>query len=126
MQTLTRRPHFLLLLSAAIVLSAITVALAANAGQVQQLLSTKKCALCDLSDAQLGGKNLTGADVSGANLSNASLYGATLRNANLDGAVLNGADLRAADLKGATGAAFAGALMDARTVCPSGSAGPCS
>jgi len=118
----TRRILFLFI---AIALGAIGTAIAANADQVQQLLSTKKCSLCDLSDAQLGGKPLAGADLSGANLSNAVLYGTDLRGANLAGAVLNGANLKAANLTGAAGAAFAGTETDDRTICPSGNAGPC-
>lgn len=92
--------------------------LAENLSQLSQLLSTKKCPLCDLSGSGLVMSNLAGADLSGADLSNAnlsqanlinadlsgadlrgaSLYGANLTNANLNGANLEGADLRKAYL----------------------------
>lgn len=89
-------------------------AIAENLTHLNQLLSTKACQFCDLSNsglvmadlsgAQLSGANLvganlsqanlTGADLSGANLSGASLHGANLTGANLRGAILNGTDLR--------------------------------
>ena len=125
MQSIPLRTSLIFSFCAAIALGAIGTAIAANADQVEQLLSTKKCALCDLSDAQLGGKQLAGADLSGANLSNAILYGTNLRGAKLAGAVLNGANLKAADLSGETDAALAGSATDDRTICPSGAVGPC-
>jgi tetratricopeptide (TPR) repeat protein len=82
------------------------IAKAENLQHVQQLLSTKQCPQCDLSNAglvvaDLAGANLTGADLSRANLSNANLSGADLTGANLSGASLNGANLNGANLNGA-------------------------
>ena len=88
---------------------------------LKKLLDTKKCPNCDLSKANLSGKNLKGANLyaadlsytnltnanlrganlSGANLSEANLKGADLGNANLSGADLNNANLSGADLNGA-------------------------
>ncbi|MGK7873022.1 MAG: pentapeptide repeat-containing protein [Xenococcaceae cyanobacterium] len=104
------------ILATAAVLTTISLSAPAQAENLQhisQLLSTKKCPLCDLSNAglvmanlsraQLRGAdlshanlsraNLTGADLSGADLSGASLHGANLSGANLTGANLNGTDL---------------------------------
>lgn len=100
----------------------IMPAQADNPAHTQQLLSTKRCAGCDLSDsglvfaqllnadmsnanlmrANLSRANLQGADLRGANLMGASLNGANLMGAKLDGANLAGADLRGAYLAGAT------------------------
>ena len=73
---------------------------------LNQLLGSKKCPQCDLSDAGLVQANLTGADLTqanlaGANLSQANLKGANLRGANLAGASLHGANLAGANLLGA-------------------------
>jgi uncharacterized protein YjbI with pentapeptide repeats len=81
-------------------------ALAENPDQLRQLLSTKKCAECELSNAglvmgELSGADLRGANLVGANLSQARLVGADLRGANLTGASFNGADLTGANLSGA-------------------------
>ena len=78
---------------------------------LNQLLNTKKCSQCDLSDAGLVQANLTGSDLvqanlAGANLSQANLMGANLTGANLTGASLHGANLTGANL---TGANLAGA-----------------
>lgn len=80
---------------------------AENVEHTQQLLSTKKCPLCDLSNAglvmiDLRGADLRGADLSFANLSQANLTGADLRGANLTGTSLNRANLMGANLIGAT------------------------
>ncbi|MBE9223861.1 pentapeptide repeat-containing protein [Phormidium sp. LEGE 05292] len=85
-------------------------ALAANPEHTRQLLATKQCSRCDLTDAGLVMANLVGADLSGAdlsraNLSRANLMGADLRGANLMGASLNGANLTGANLSGANLAA---------------------
>jgi uncharacterized protein YjbI with pentapeptide repeats len=79
---------------------------AENLDHLNQLLSTKQCAQCDLSgaglvQANLAGANLSGANLSQANLSQANLSGADLRGANLSGASLNGANLIGANLSGA-------------------------
>jgi len=81
-------------------------ALAANPEQTRELLSTRQCPRCNLSDAglvmaNLAGANLVGADLSRANLSRANLTGADLRGANLTGASLHGANLSGANLSGA-------------------------
>jgi len=103
-----------------------TMAQAESLVDLQQLLASKQCSLCDLSHAGLVYANLAGADLEGArligaNLSQSDLAGANLANANLSGATLAGADLTGADLTGAnlsgvdlrgaylTGANFSGA-----------------
>ena len=78
---------------------------------LNQLLNTKKCSQCDLSNAGLVQANLTGSDLvqanlTGANLSQANLMGANLTGANLTGVSLYGANLTGANL---TGANLAGA-----------------
>lgn len=95
---------------------------AENLSHLNQLLSTKKCDLCDLTgsglvmadlanaslkgadlrQANLSQANLQGADLSGANLTGASLHGANLTGANLAGANLTGTDLRNSYLSNAT------------------------
>ena len=122
---ITSRSGVAICVLAALTIGAVATAIAANDDDVAQLLGTNKCALCDLSRAQLGGKNLSGADLSGANLSDAVLYGTNLQGANLAGANLSGANLKMANLSGATEAALAGASTDDRTTCPNGDRGPC-
>ncbi|WP_225938264.1 pentapeptide repeat-containing protein [Leptothermofonsia sichuanensis] len=87
-------------------LSVATPARSQNFDHTQQLLSTRKCPRCELSNAGLVFANLSGADLSqanlaGANLSRANLQGADLRGANLTGASLYGANLVGAKLDGA-------------------------
>lgn len=82
------------------------IATAENLQHIQQLLSTKQCPQCRLTNAglvmaDLEGANLSGADLSRANLSRANLMGADLTGANLMGASLNGANLSGANLSGA-------------------------
>jgi uncharacterized protein YjbI with pentapeptide repeats len=77
-----------------------------NPSHTQQLLSTRQCPQCDLTNAglvfaNLGGANLSGANLSGANLSRSNLQGADLRQANLTGTSLMGANLAGAKLDGA-------------------------
>jgi uncharacterized protein YjbI with pentapeptide repeats len=79
---------------------------AENISHTRQLLSTKSCSNCDLSNAGLVMSDFTGAKLDRANLvranlSRSSLAGADLRGANLAGASLYGADLSGADLRGA-------------------------
>ena len=52
----------------------------------QQLLSTKECIGCNLSNVNLRGLDLSGANLENANLSNADLSSANLSRANLTGA----------------------------------------
>lgn len=68
---------------------------------LEQLLDTKSCYGCDLSDVNLSGKNLKNADLEKANLSGANLEDADLKGANLKGAILVGANLKNANLKNA-------------------------
>jgi len=88
-------------------LTAIAVpAQAENLTDLNQLLGSKKCSQCDLSDAglvqaDLIGSDLAEANLAGANLSQANLKGADLRGANLAGASLHGANLVGANLMGA-------------------------
>lgn len=94
------------LISSAVVLgifatAAIAPAAAANLEDLYQLRQTGNCPNCDLSYANLRGRNLRGADLQGANLNVANLRGADLAGANLTGAILNSADLTRANLTGA-------------------------
>jgi uncharacterized protein YjbI with pentapeptide repeats len=68
---------------------------------LEQLLDTKRCYGCDLSDVNLSGKRLKNADLEKANLSGANLEKADLKGANLKGAILVGANLKGANLKNA-------------------------
>ncbi|HEY9729834.1 MAG TPA: pentapeptide repeat-containing protein, partial [Chroococcales cyanobacterium] len=65
-----------------------TVAQAAEPKQLEQLLATKACPNCDLTDAQLTGAILQQADLRGAKLDGAKLDGANLTGANLSNAQL--------------------------------------
>lgn len=88
----------------------ITPVQASNLQDIRQLLSTKECPNCNLTNAGLVLADLSGADLSGANLSGANLSRANLSRANLTGANLTGASLFGANLSGAnlTGANLAG------------------
>lgn len=85
--------------------------------QVKQLLETKQCPECNLSNVNLKGMDLQGFNLQGANLEGANLSGAKLANANLKNANLNRANLTGADL-GCSGITFnldtnsQGAAMD--------------
>lgn len=84
----------------------VTPAKAANPEHTRQLISSRQCPGCDLTNAglvmaNLAGANLKGADLSRANLSRANLTGADLSGANLTGASLYGANLTGANLSGA-------------------------
>jgi uncharacterized protein YjbI with pentapeptide repeats len=88
--------------------STLQPAQAFNREHVKQLLNTNKCPGCDLSYADLSGKNLKEADLTGANLNAANLQDAKLQGANLTGANLNLVDFSKAKLNGAnlTGASL--------------------
>ncbi|TAF55385.1 MAG: tetratricopeptide repeat protein [Oscillatoriales cyanobacterium] len=95
-----------------------TIARSENLADLQQLLSSKQCSLCNLNNAGLVYANLAGADLSGSqlvrsNLSQSDLSGANLANANLTGASLAGSNLMGADLSGANlaGANLSGAYL---------------
>jgi uncharacterized protein YjbI with pentapeptide repeats len=77
-------------------------AFAANPDQVQRLLKTNQCPLCDLSGADLKDVNLFGANLVNANLKGANLSGANLGSANLTDADLTGANLNRTYLDRAT------------------------
>ncbi|XGV96907.1 MAG: pentapeptide repeat-containing protein [Leptolyngbya sp. BL-A-14] len=86
------------------VLAALSLPLPAradNPAQTQQLLATRQCANCELSNAGLVYADLRGADLRGANLTQANLSRANLEGADLRGAVLIGASLSGANLTGA-------------------------
>ncbi|MCD8485605.1 MAG: pentapeptide repeat-containing protein [Desertifilum sp.] len=96
----------------------VAPAFAENVEHVRQLLSTKECSGCDLTNAGLRLANLTradlrGADLSGVNLDQADLTGADLSGANLTGAVLFRTNLTGVNLTGAnlTGANLNGAYL---------------
>ncbi len=77
-----------------------------NLTHISQLLRTRECQDCDLTNAglvmaDLRDANLVGADLTRANLSRANLQGANLTNANLSGASFHGANLTGANLTGA-------------------------
>jgi tetratricopeptide (TPR) repeat protein len=79
---------------------------AENLTHLNQLLATKNCSQCDLTNsglvmADLSGGNLSGANLMNANLSQANLSGIDLSGANLTGASLYGANLTGANLTGA-------------------------
>lgn len=86
-------------------------AAAFDQADLDRLLETKNCPGCDLSGADLSGRNLAEADLSGANLRGANLENANLTNANLAGANLDNTNLFYAYLPGAdvTDATFLGA-----------------
>jgi hypothetical protein len=71
---------------------------AADPDKIKQLIDTKSCVNCDLSEADLHGQNLFEAMLSGANLRDSNLTGANLTSADLSGARLAGAKLEGATL----------------------------
>jgi tetratricopeptide (TPR) repeat protein len=97
----------LLTLIATLITSVISLpSQAESLSDLNQLLNTKKCSQCDLSNSGLVQANLIGVDLAqanliGANLSQANLTGADLRGTNLTGASLYGANLTGANLTGA-------------------------
>jgi uncharacterized protein YjbI with pentapeptide repeats len=98
---------------------------AENKDQVQQLITTGKCAGCDLQKAQLMNLALESADLTNADLSGALVYRVNLRAANFSGAILAGTNFGGSDLTGAQGANLVNAITDEYTTCPDGHAGPC-
>ncbi|MEA5623409.1 pentapeptide repeat-containing protein [Nostoc sp. UHCC 0251] len=137
------------ILAIAAFLSTISLATsvqAANSEHIKQLLATKQCQNCDLTNAglvmaDLSGANLSGANLTNANLSRANLSGADLRGANLSGASLfgvnlsearfGGANLAGADLRNSylanaelTGAYLNGANFQGAVAIPSQIASP--
>jgi uncharacterized protein YjbI with pentapeptide repeats len=108
------------LLTVIVLISAIAAPVQAeNLSNLNQLLGTKKCPQCDLSNAglvqaDLMGSHLVGANLTDANLSQANLKGADLRGANLSGTSLYGANLTGANLRDAnlTGTDLRNAYVD--------------
>lgn len=107
-------------------LLATGVATAKGLSDAQQLRETGSCAGCNLRGEKLAAISAPMGNLKNADLRDADLYKADLRNADLTGAFLNGANLSAANLKGAKGADLLVATTDAKTVCPSGTNGPCN
>jgi uncharacterized protein YjbI with pentapeptide repeats len=81
-------------------LTLTTPTYAANPEHIKQLLETKQCKGCDLTNAKLKGASLEGANLEGANLEGVYLYKAYLVNANLSGANVRSADLGDVNMKG--------------------------
>lgn len=99
------KPQLLSVITGLITITVFPVC-AESLGDLNQLLSTKQCSQCDLSNAglvqaNLSGANLLQANLAGANLSQANLSGANLTGANLAGTSLYGANLTGANLTGA-------------------------
>ena len=84
----------------------------------QQLVQTRHCSGCNLSNLDLRGLNLAGADLNGANLSNANLSGSNLNQANLSNANLYLANLSGSNLSQAqfTGASLKSANLSAASL----------
>jgi uncharacterized protein YjbI with pentapeptide repeats len=113
---------------AAAVVAASTVLLTAATSTPEnetRVKETGSCPGCDLRFANLSGLVAREGDLTNADLAGANLYMATLAGADLTGAALQDADLSGAILSGAKGVNFAGAITDAKTLCPDGSNGPC-
>jgi uncharacterized protein YjbI with pentapeptide repeats len=94
-------PFKCILLASALFIVTLTqagAATAANPSHLKQLLATRQCPGCDLSQSDLQGADLTGANLERANLSQARLNAATLYKANLRGANLGQAHLYLANL----------------------------
>jgi uncharacterized protein YjbI with pentapeptide repeats len=107
-----KRWAVIIALSMIVVTSVIPkILFAFNQKNLDNLLTTRRCEWCDLTNAdlskedlpraRLSSANLSGANLSDANLSDANLANANLSNANLSGANLSGAFLRGALMKGA-------------------------
>jgi len=111
---------------AALALTAMHTAGAANPDHVAAFKRTLQCPSCDLSNANLAALQAPKANLTNANLRGATFYGGNLREADLSGAMLDGANLEMVDLTGAIGAVLGGARTDKRTKCPGGDPGPCS
>jgi uncharacterized protein YjbI with pentapeptide repeats len=75
-----------------------SIAQAANPDHVKQLLQTKSCPGCDLSEANLSDKDLQGANLSGADLHSANLSRSNLTQADLSDAKMHHANLTKANL----------------------------
>jgi Pentapeptide repeats (8 copies) len=78
-----------------------SVAAAYNPADLKTLTATNKCVGCDLSGANLSGKQFVNADLQAANLVGANLTGTNLTSAKLGGANLTGANFTKTNLTGA-------------------------
>ena len=114
-----------LFVTALVIAGAVTLR-AQNPDHLQQLLTTRACAGCDLRAVQLVRQNLNRADLTGADFTGAFLYGTTFKNAQLKNAKFADADLKGADLSDASDADLTGAITDETTTCPNRRPGPCS
>src|SRR6266571_4614415 len=93
-------PHHSLVLAAALALSAVVPAAAADPAELLAGRS-KDCAGCNVAGANLKRFDLVNANLAGANLAGANLHRANLSGADLSGADLSGANLNKSDLHGA-------------------------
>lgn len=103
------KPKFLFPTTVVLSLSLSVPVRAENLSDLRQLLATRNCQQCDLTNTGLAMANLGGADLQGANLVNANLSQANLTGANLSGANLTGASLYGANLSGAN---LSGAIIN--------------
>jgi uncharacterized protein YjbI with pentapeptide repeats len=114
------------------ILVPLAPAIAGDQDDINRLLETGYCPICDLSGADLSGADLEDANLAGSNLIGADLSNANLQYADLSRAILNSADLsntnfqfanlRDASLYGATmrqPADFSGANLE-NMVLPNG------
>lgn len=81
----------------------ITPVRASNLQDIRQLLSTKECENCNLTNAGLVLADLSGANLTGANLTGANLAGSDLRGAYLANAIAVDANITEAQLIGVVG-----------------------
>ena len=114
-----------LIVALTLAVCAVNASSSSNPEHEKALRTTKKCAGCDLRNANLGGFQGQNAELINADLTDATFYGGNLRGADLTGAILDRTNLEMTDLTGAKAASLATAITDSRTTCPDGAAGPC-
>lgn len=113
---------------------------ASASATAKQLLTTRACVGCDLSNVDLTLKDLSGVDLSGArlvgtvlyktNLTGANLTNANMVDANLAGATLTSAKLANVDFSGANlrftiDGDLTAVTTTEKTTCPDNTPGPC-
>jgi len=118
-------PHAALLCFTFTAFLMITIAHAADSGQLQYFRQYRRCPKCDLRKAEFNGLDLSGSKVQEANFSGSSFYKTNLRDSDFTGAKFEGVRIHGCWLKGAVGLDLTGATTDETTECPDGSAGPC-
>ena len=91
-------------------------AVAQATGNVQTLLSNKKCVSCDLSNADLSSQNLPGSNLTGANLEGANLSNSNFSLSDFTGAILSNAKMAYSSFAGAI---FKDAVFDGADLGPS-------